>query len=1373
MPRKKKDINKNIEDLFREIENQRQPVRGDGEQTAAASSPAATRAAISPDTIPLRQAAVRQQGNQAIIAAPIRLGQDEWGELQVIEDHASWDEDERLLIEQVADQLSLALQNARLLQETRRRAEELELINRISRIASDYSDIQATLSRIGREISEAFNFAQVGFALLDSNQRSYVVISLYPEIEGLAAYGRHLDVHLPLIQQIRRTRKTTVLPNVPERDLPSLIQEIATAVGTHTLVLMPIVSRDEVIALTSLHLIDPQRVLDAYEVKLLETIFIQIAGAIENARLLRNIRESEARFRDVALASADWVWEMDAQGNYTYCSDRVRDVLGYTPEEIIGKRPGDFMPEEDKNQIQETMGQFIRSRARIVQMEMRHLRKDGEIVVLEADAVPILDEHNHLLGYRGVYTDITERKTAERLQNAIYQITDAALTTDSLDDLLQKIHYSVQEVLPAKNFYVALYDRENDILRFPYFVDEKEPEKPQELPLGNGLTSLIIREGRSLLVREAEFDRLREQGVDIRGVQAVDWLGVPLRTKDAVIGAMAIQSYDPEIRITPRHEDIFRLLATQAASALERFQAAEALARSEAELRTLFASMDDVILVVGRDTTYLRIAPTNPGGLYRPPEELIGQRMVDIFDEPLRSLFQSTVEAAFATGENQRIEYPLPIGDRIVWFDASISKLNEEELFWIARDITDRKRAEENLRRRNEYLATAAEVGRLITSTLDLNTLFRRTVNLLRERFNYDHAMIFTLNESGLDAILREATDGKGQKLKAEGFSLPVGSQTLVGQVTSKGQTIIANTADELARFKRQKSQGEPKSAAGLPLKIGERIIGALVLQAEQANAFHEDDIAVLQILADQIAIAIDNARSYELAQQAVREMREVDRLKSQFLANMSHELRTPLNSIIGFSRVILKGIDGPLTDLQTQDLTSIYNSGQHLLGLINDILDLSRIEAGKMELNFEEVDIKALVESVMSTARGLVKDKPVQLVQRIPEDLPTVRADQMRIRQVLLNLVSNAAKFTDEGSITVAAETVFDENGRRMVRVTVTDTGPGISEEDQKKLFQPFSQVDASLTRKVGGSGLGLSISQALVHMHEGEIGLHSKVGHGSTFFFSLPTWEQPQPPAGGADPAEGTGRLLLAIDDDPNVISLYQRYLRGEGWRIVPLTDPTQAVEKARELQPQAITLDIMMPGRSGWDVLQALKSDPATQEIPILVCSIVEDSERGFKLGAADYLVKPILPDDLLQALERLIHQQEREIRHILVIDDNPDDLRLVDKLLTENGRFKTTLAENGRVGLKSIEAAPPDAIILDLFMPEMDGFAVLEALQEQPAWQQIPVLILTGGDLTPTQQQKLEEFGLQLLRKTNLTREDILQHLQKELKRVANG
>jgi CheY-like chemotaxis protein/anti-sigma regulatory factor (Ser/Thr protein kinase) len=481
------------------------------------------------------------------------------------------------------------------------------------------------------------------------------------------------------------------------------------------------------------------------------------------------------------------------------------------------------------------------------------------------------------------------------------------------------------------------------------------------------------------------------------------------------------------------------------------------------------------------------------------------------------------------------------------------------------------------------------------------------------------------------------------------------------------------------------------------------------------------------------------------------------------FLANMSHELRTPLNSIIGFSRVILKGIDGPTSEMQQQDLTAIYNSGQHLLGLINDILDLSKIEAGKMELAFDEVNLTDVINGVMSTVVGLVKDRPIKLVKNIQENLPTVRADAIRVRQVLLNLLSNAAKFTTEGSITVEATVSSGQAGHPEMLISVTDTGPGIDPKNQGKLFQPFSQVDDSLTRKTSGSGLGLSISQQLIQMHGGQIGVHSSLGKGSTFYFTLPLYRGKE-----KEDASQNGKVILAIDDDPQVISLYERYLQPQGYQVIPLTNPAQAKERAKQLKPYAITLDIMMPDRDGWSVLNDLKSDSETRDIPVIICSIIEDLERGFSFGAADYLLKPILEDDLLNALDRL--NQDGSIRTVLVVDDNPSDLRLIEKILNEHGRYKAILAESGQKGWEIILSHVPHAVVLDLFMPEMDGFTILEKMREDPKLQDIPVVVVSGVDLSAEQQQQLKEFGQRLLTKGTLKESDLLNTIERALKRV---
>jgi CheY-like chemotaxis protein len=487
--------------------------------------------------------------------------------------------------------------------------------------------------------------------------------------------------------------------------------------------------------------------------------------------------------------------------------------------------------------------------------------------------------------------------------------------------------------------------------------------------------------------------------------------------------------------------------------------------------------------------------------------------------------------------------------------------------------------------------------------------------------------------------------------------------------------------------------------------------------------------------------------------------------MKSQFLANMSHELRTPLNSIIGFSRVILKGIDGPTTELQQQDLTAINSAGQHLLNLINDILDISKIEAGKMELAFQDnVSIHDVINGAMSYAIGLTKDKPIELERAIAPDLPLIRADATRVRQVLINFLQNAVKFAEEGTITVKANLQADPNGRPEILVSVMDTGIGISLEDQKKLFQPFSQVDASATRKTGGSGLGLSISRLLIEMHGGRVGVISDTGKGSTFYFTLPApYVEPE----STSPTEN--RIVLAIEDDRQVISLYERYLREHNYKVIALTDPFQAVERAREVKPFAITLDVMMPNRSGWQVLEALKSDEVTRTIPVIICSIISDQEKGFSLGATDYLTKPILQDDLANALNRL--NRNGDIQEVLAIDDDPDDLRLVQKILEGSGKYQVRLANGGPEGLVAIRTRPPHAIILDLFMPGLDGFTLLETVRADPALREIPVIIFTAGELNDEQSQRLADFSSDMIRKGTLKEAELLTSIEHALERFS--
>lgn len=409
----------------------------------------------------------------------------------------------------------------------------------------------------------------------------------------------------------------------------------------------------------------------------------------------------------------------------------------------------------------------------------------------------------------------------------------------------------------------------------------------------------------------------------------------------------------------------------------------------------------------------------------------------------------------------------------------------------VAERTAQLREANRRLRYRAMQLAVSAEVGRAVTSILNLDILLSRVVELIRDYYRLAYVAVFLLDETGQWAVLREGSGTLADTWKAKGHWRSVGDPSLVGQVAAKGEPQV---------LPRAGSQDESRLEAAFPLKIGERIIGVLNIHSAHADAFDEDDIKVLQGVADQIAIAIENARAYELEREAARQLRQAEEMRRRFLAHMSHELREPLNNIIGFSRLILKGIDGPISERQRGDLEIVHANGQHLLGLINDLLDVAQIEAGLMELEFKEVDLGDLIQSVMATTSALVRDKDIQLRQEVHPNLPLIEADGARLRQVLLKLLSNAAKFTERGSITVQAW----PNGNS-VWVAVADTGAGVSKADQERIFERFEKAGAG-EGPSQGIGVGLALCKEFVEMHGGRIWVESQEGVGSTFTFTLP---------------------------------------------------------------------------------------------------------------------------------------------------------------------------------------------------------------------------------------------------------------------------
>lgn len=617
-------------------------------------------------------------------------------------------------------------------------------------------------------------------------------------------------------------------------------------------------------------------------------------------------------------------------------------------------------------------------------------------------------------------------------------------------------------------------------------------------------------------------------------------------------------------------------------------------------------------------------------------------------------------------------------------------------------------------------------------------------------------------------------------------------------------------------------------------------------------------------------ALLNERTKLLTLLERANKELRELDKLKSTFLANMSHELRTPMNAIIGYTDLLVDGVDGPVNEEQEKSLRKVANNARHLLQLINDILDISKIEAGKIKLNPKEIDLKWVVETVLPTFEPQLKLKGLSLTIDISEGLPLIYGDEERIREILINLLSNAVKFTNKGGIIISAK--LSERGVKpgepplFMEMCVEDTGIGIKEEDIGKIFDKFVQVDLTSVRQYEGTGLGLSIARGLVSLHKGIIWVTSKVEEGSKFCFTLPLkkellekpaepiieirvaealadyfgrpvddflkeleyggkpircWEyircgQPSCPAYGSKEGrcwlimgthctgmkiaaypekvdfckgceliqsiiakpeekyasiesrggEGAKKIVMAIDDNLEAIDIIRKYL-GDAYKVIGLLTGEGAVEKAKEIKPMAITLDIMMPKKDGWQVLRELKGDPETQDIPVIVLSIVDDQRLGFSLGATEYIIKPVEKTVLLRKLKTL--EKTTKIKRVLVVDNDPNTVRLIGNVL-EEAEYQVTTAYNSEDAIKSVQDFRPDLVVLNLTMPET-GFDVIEYLKTEKGGKEIPLIVLTQKDLTEKEIDDLNGRIHGILNKVVLTKEDLLKELKDTISKMS--
>lgn len=1076
-------------------------------------------------------------GVKSVMVLPVFVGQRTTGViiLNYMQQHL-FSPAEFSLGRSLSGQVSTGLERRQAEEEIARRAREIETVALVGAEIASNLDIENLLWLVVNLTRDNFRRYHVQLYLYEPEKAQLVLAA------GSGETGRELvkqGHNIPytqensLVARAARNREIVVINDVTTE--PSFLANLLLP-DTKAEITIPVMIADQLIGVLDIQ----DNKLNAFtgtEIQSKSVLANQIAVAIQNARSFQAMNIAREETERIFNSSIDMLGSATFDGYFVRLNPAWERILGYTKDELMAEPFVSFVHPDDAEMTSREAAKIAEG-VGTLSFENRYRCKDGSYRWVSWNTAP--DYELNLIHF--VARDITAAKQAQQqvqLYADVVRNTPLGIQVYHLDDLRDPRTLRLIAANPASQIAGAAPVEET----LNKTLQETAPDLPPELM---ETYATIARDGGNVELGEVRY---KDENTP-EGIYAVKAFGLPDHNMGLTFEDITVRKQSEEqLEKSRRRSEALAQVSTAlnqandendiiaaVASVVEKYGVTQSSLSyfhsendrlSEIEVMALRAGNGEIVPVSSLPITRLKPAdyPILPWVQVNPNKLLIFESVnrATNLDEKTRSYVR-------AMGINSFISIPLRLSDR--WLGNVLFNWKDEQVFdddmleildairpSIATTIASRRAyvEAEQARRESESrardLAAVAQVSTQVTTNLSVNELIQQVTDLVKENFNLYHVHIYLLNPENQTLVLAAGAGQAGRLMKDRGHSIPLSAETsIVARAARSRQGIVVNDVKAFDYFLPNPLLPETRAELAVPMIVADQLIGVMDIQSEKVNRFSDKDISINSTMAAQIAIAVQNARSFtELERRAERErataeqLRELDRLKSQFLANMSHELRTPLNSIIGYAEVLLDGVDGDLEEEAQEDVTAIYDSGKHLLSIINEILDLAKIEAGQMQLDRKKVDLVDFIGEVIRSGQVLLKTKPVALVMDQESPVAPIYADPIRLRQILWNLVSNAVKFTESGSVTVAFGRADDDN----VYVRVIDTGIGISEEGQRVIFERFSQVDGSSTRRAGGTGLGLTITQQLVQMHGSEIMVESTLGKGSTFSFTLPVFE------------------------------------------------------------------------------------------------------------------------------------------------------------------------------------------------------------------------------------------------------------------------